>query len=136
MKVRRTYVNEAMEGKNTPLRRWLIQDKCMNDATWSSQNSQEKTSRRRTSLTQFSLNLSWVTFLQIPNLNLHEYNTSIYSVRGLKLKWENSNEKHLNLVPNTCHNGGVTWFLSLAPPKTTPTPSFYVTWKVWLIFVH
>ena len=32
--------------------------------------------------------------------------------------------------------GGVTWFLTLAPPKSTPTPSFYVTWKVWLIFVH
>jgi len=71
-----------------------------------------------------------VTFLQIPNLNLHEHCTSIYSVKGLKLKWENSNEKHLNLAPITYHKGGVTWFLSLGPPKTTPRPSFYVTWKV------
>jgi len=70
-----------------------------------------------------------VTFLQIPNMNLHEHDTSIYSVRVLNLKWENSNEKHLNLA-KTCHKGGVTWFLSLAPPKTTHTPSFYVTWKV------
>jgi len=80
----------------------------MNVATWSSQNSQDKTSIRRTSLTQFSLNLSRVTFHQIPNLNLHDHNTSIYSVRGLKLKWEDSNEKHLNLTPITCHKGGVT----------------------------
>ena len=34
------------------------------------------------------------------------------------------------------HKGSVTWFLSLTPPKSTPTPSFYVTWKVWLIFIH
>jgi len=93
-------------------------------------NSQDKTSRGETILTQISLNLSIVTFLQILNLNLHEHNTSIYSVRGLKLKWENSNEKHLNLAPITCHKEGVTWFLSLEPPKTTLTPSFYVTWKV------
>ena len=31
---RRTYVVEAMEGKNTPLGRWLIQNKCKNAATW------------------------------------------------------------------------------------------------------
>jgi len=53
--------------------------------------------------------------------------------RGLKLQIkveENSNEKHLNLEPIPCHKGSVTWFLSLVPPKSTPTPSFYVTWKV------
>ena len=69
-------------------------------------------------------------------LQLHEPSPLIYIVRGLKLKWENSNEKHLNLAPIPSHKGSVTWFLSLAPPKSTPTPSFYVTWKVWLIFIH
>jgi len=57
-------------------------------------------------------------------------------VRGLKLKWENSNETNLNLASIPSHKGCVTWFLTLAPPKSTPTPSFNVTWKVWLIFVH
>jgi len=31
---------------------------------------------------------------------------------------------------NDSHKESVTWFLSLAPPKSTPTPSFYVTWKL------
>ena len=48
----------------------------------------------------------------------------------------NSNEKHLNWEPIPSHKGSVTWFLFLAPSKSTPTPSFYVTWKVWLIFIH
>ena len=64
-------------------------------------------------------------------LQLHESSPLIYSMRGLKLKWENSNEKHLNLAPIPSHKGSVTWFLSLAPFKSTPTPSFYVTWKVF-----
>ena len=43
----------------------------------------------------------------------------------------NSNEKHLNLEPIPSHKGSVTWFLLFfAPLKSTPTPSFYVTWKV------
>ena len=42
----------------------------------------------------------------------------------------------MNLEPIPSHKGSVTWFLSLASPKSTPTPSFYVTWKVWLIFIH
>jgi len=77
-----------------------------------------------------------VTFLKIQILNLHEHDTSIYSVRVLKIRWENSNETHLKLPQKTSHMegvtslGGVTWFLSLAPPKTTPTPFFYVIWKV------
>jgi len=53
--------------------------------------------------------------------------------RGLKIQMKvegNSNEKHLTLEPIPSHKGNVTWFLSLAPPKSTPTPSFYVTWKV------
>jgi len=53
--------------------------------------------------------------------------------RGLKIQMkveENSNEKHVNLEPIPSHKGSVTWFLSLAPPKSPPTPSFYVTWKV------
>jgi len=64
------------------------------------------------------------------NLLLHEHDISIYCVRGLKLKWENSNETHLNLAPIPSDKGGVTWFLTLAPPKSTPTPFFYVAWKV------
>ena len=53
--------------------------------------------------------------------------------RGLKIQMKvegNSNEKHLNLESIPSHKGSVTWFLSLAPLKSTPTPSFYVTWKV------
>ena len=53
--------------------------------------------------------------------------------RGLKIQMKvegNSNEKHLNLEPIPSHKGNVTWFLSLTPPKSTPTLSFYVTWKV------
>jgi len=71
-----------------------------------------------------------VTFLKFQILNLHEHDTSIYNVRVLKFRWENSNETHLKLPQKTSHMEGVTWFLSLAPLKTTPTPSFYVTWKV------
>ena len=53
--------------------------------------------------------------------------------RGLEIQKkveENSNEKHLNLESIPSHKGSVTWFLFLAPAKSTPTPSFYVTWKV------
>ena len=50
--------------------------------------------------------------------------------RALKIQMKvegNSNEKHLYLEPIPSHKGSVTWFLSLTPPKSTPTPSFYVT---------
>ena len=66
--------------------------------------------------------------------------TLLFTVfKGLKIQMkveENSIEKHLNLEPIPSHKGSVTWFLFLAPLKSTPTPSFYVTWKVWLIFIH
>jgi len=113
----RTYVNEVMEGKNTPLGWWFIQDKCKMPPLESFPNSQDKTSRRRTSLTQISLNLSRVTFLQFPYLNLHEHSTSIYSVRELKFRWENSNETHLKL-----------------PPKNKSHGRCDFTWEVWLGF--
>ena len=47
--------------------------------------------------------------------------------RGLEIKKKvegNSNEKHLNLEPIPSHKESVTWFLFLAPPKSTPTPFF------------
>ena len=50
--------------------------------------------------------------------------------RGLEIQKKvegNSNEKDLNLELIPSHKGSVTWFLFLAPPKSTPTPSFYVT---------
>jgi len=53
--------------------------------------------------------------------------------RGLEIQNKvegNSNEKHLNLEQIPSHKESVTWFLFLAPPKSIPTPSFYVTWKV------
>jgi len=79
---------------------------------------------------QISLNLSKVSFLQFLILNLHEHGTSIYSVRVLKFRWENSNETHLKLPQKTSYIRGVTWFLYLGPPKTISTPTLYVTWKV------
>jgi len=54
---------------------------------------------------KISLNLSRVTFLKITNFHLHEHGTFIYSVIVLKLKWENSNEKHLNLAPKPMSHG-------------------------------
>jgi len=51
--------------------------------------------------------------------------------KGLEIqKKVEGNEKHLNLEPIPSHKGSVTWFLFLAPLKSTPTPSFYVTRKV------
>jgi len=57
--------------------------------------------------------------------------------RGLEIKKkveENSNEKHLKSIPS--HKESVTWFHFFGISKSTPTPSFYVTWKVWLSFIH
>ena len=82
-----------------------------------SPNSQDKTSRRRISLTQISLNLSRVTFLQIPNLNLHEHNISIYSVRGLKFRWENSKWNSFEISTKNKSHGRCDF-----------------TWEVWLGF--
>jgi len=39
---------------------------------------------------------------------LHEPSTSIYSVRGTDLRWENSNENHLKMGPKASHMEGVT----------------------------
>ena len=49
---RRTYVVEAMGGKNMPLRRWLIQDKWKSVATWElPKHSQDETRLGETILT-------------------------------------------------------------------------------------
>ena len=110
--------------------------KCKNVATWElSKHSQDETRKGETILTTHS-QIEYSNFTLKFNVFLQEHSTSIYSVKGLKLKWENSNETHLNLAPIPSHKGGVTWFLTLEPSKSTSTPSFYVTWKVWLIFVH
>jgi len=58
----------------------------------------------------------------------------VFRVLRIQMKVEgNSNKKHLNLEQVPSHmkvEGSMTWFLSLAPPKSTPTPFCYVTWKV------
>ena len=106
-------MNEALEGKNTPVGWCLIQDKCKMPLLESFPNSQDKTSRRRLILTTHNLcivtfYLCIVTFFQISNLNLHEHGTSIHSVRVLKFRWKNSNETHLKLPQKTSHMEGVT----------------------------
>ena len=59
---------------------------------------------------QFSLKLSRVSLLPISILNFTRAHTSIYSVRVLENRWENSNKTHLKFPQKTSHMGGVTFF--------------------------
>ena len=67
----------------------------------------------------------WVEFpvFNFSILNLQEYDLSIYSRRGLKMKRHNSKTRLFKIGAKTSHMRSMTCFPTLTPSKTISTPT-------------
>jgi len=97
----------------------MIQDNCLNAATWSFPITHKMRQEEGAAILTTHTNLCIVIFLKIQILNLHEHCLSIYSIRGLKMKRHNSKTRLFKIGAKTSHMRSVTCFPTLAPPKTT-----------------